>query len=67
MTRSRNPVFTRRVGGRKRRRIRVRVIVYVVFAALKLAAALAGLAVNRHIEQVWEAHWQWLEAQHAVP
>jgi hypothetical protein len=58
----------RRVGRRKRRRIRVRVIVYVAFIAVTLAAALAGLAVNHHIEQVWEAHWRWLENQpHAAP
>jgi ribose/xylose/arabinose/galactoside ABC-type transport system permease subunit len=57
----------RRVGRRKRRHIRVRMVVYIVFAVLTLAAALAGLAVNHQVEQVWEAHWRWLEAQHAVP
>ena len=67
MARGRGPVFARRVGGRKRHRVRVRVIVYVVFAALTLTACLFGVAVNRHIEQVWEAHWRWLEMQHAVP
>lgn len=65
MTRGR--VFTRRVGGRKRSRVRVRLMVYVAFAALTLAACLFDLAVNRRIEQVWEAHWRWLEQQHATP
>lgn len=63
MVRSRDPIFARRIGGRKSRRVRVRVIVYAVFIALALAAALAGLAVNQHIERVWEAHSRWLESQ----
>jgi hypothetical protein len=67
MVRSRNLVFMRRVDRRKHRRIRVRVIVYGTFLALTLAACLLGLATNSHIEQVWEAHLQWLEAQHAAP
>jgi len=63
MRRNRNPVFIRRVGGRKQGRRRLRLIVYAAFIAVTLAAALAGLAVNKHIEQVWEAHWRWLESQ----
>jgi hypothetical protein len=56
------PVFARRIG-RRRSRVRVRMIVYAVFALLVLAASLAGLAVNKHIEQVWEQHLRWLEGQ----
>ena len=66
MIRSRNLVFTRRVRGRKRHRVRLRVIVPVAFIALVLAASMMGLAVNRHIERVWDAHGRWL-AQHAAP
>ena len=51
--------------GRKRSRVRVRLIVYAVFVLLVLAASLAGLAVNKHIEQVWEEHLRWLESQPA--
>jgi hypothetical protein len=52
--------------GRKRSRVRVRLIVYAVFLAVTLAAALAGLAVNKHIEQVWDEHLRWLESQPAA-
>jgi hypothetical protein len=51
--------------GRKRSRVRVRLIVYAVFVLLVLAAALAGLAVNKHIEAVWAEHLRWLENQPA--
>ena len=53
--------------GRKRGRVRVRLVVYAVFMVLTLAATLAGLAVNKHIEAVWEAHLHWLEGQPTAP
>jgi len=62
MARGKSPVFTRRMEAR-RSRVRVRWIVYGVFIALVLTASLAGLAVNRHVEQVWESHLRWLEGQ----
>jgi len=62
MARGKAPVFARRVG-RRQSRVRVRWIVFAVFAALVLAASLAGLAVNKHVEQVWESHLRWLQAQ----
>ncbi len=55
------------VAVRKRRRARVRALVYLTFIVLIFAAALAGMVVNGHLEQVWQAHWQWLESQYATP
>lgn len=62
MARGKSPVFARRVG-RRQRRVRVRWVVFAVFALVVLTASLAGLAVNRHVEQVWESHLRWLQAQ----
>ena len=62
MARGKSPVFVRRVGSR-RSRVKVRWLVCAVFLVLTLTASLAGLAVNRHVEQVWESHLRWLEAQ----
>jgi len=64
MAGERGPGSVRRIG-RKRSRVRVRLAVYAIFILLVLAATLAGLAVNKHIEAVWEAHLRWLESQPA--